>query len=188
MTLLTIEQLSQRVKTCFDCPLSQSRTQAVPGWGNSNSPLVIIGEAPGAQEDATGLPFVGASGKMVDKILAEFNVSRADLFITNIVDCRPPANRNPKDKEVKACKKHWQTYLHIIEPKVIVTFGNIATKTVLDTKTGITSLRGSSHSSTFGDSLVVPTWHPAAILRARKERYPQAVEDIELALKLAKLI
>ncbi len=163
----TLDRIKQEVLGCTKCPLSEHRKQPVFGVGSINADLMFIGEAPGAEEDRTGLPFIGRSGKLLDTLLLEeLNVDRSMCYISNIVKCRPPENRDPKPEEIDSCRPYLKEQLGIIEPKGIITLGNFATRLLLETKTGITKLRGKIYE--YSGSSLIPTFHPAAALRGRK--------------------
>jgi len=172
---------------CTRCPLSQGRTNVVFGMGDPNADLMFVGEAPGAEEDLQGLPFVGRSGKLLDQLmLEEIGITRDRCFIANTLMCRPPGNRDPVPEEVATCRPWLDQKLDLIKPRVVVTLGNFATKLLLDTKEGITRLRGRTYP--FRDSVLVPTFHPAAVLRGGGEQQAQMRADLvraKLALETA---
>jgi uracil-DNA glycosylase family 4 len=156
--------LGKKASTCIQCDLCETRTQVVFGVGSPKADLLFVGEAPGANEDLQGEPFVGRSGKLLDTLVSEeLGMDRSQFCIANVVKCRPPNNRDPKPVEIDACWAWLQQQIEIIDPKVIMTLGNFSTRTLLQTKVGITQLRGRVHP--FGDRLLVPTFHPAAALR-----------------------
>ena len=153
---------------CVKCGLAAERNSVVFGMGHPKAALMFVGEGPGAEEDAQGLPFVGRSGKLLDQLLKEeMGLERESVYITNVVKCRPPGNRDPKPEEIAECSPYLQQQLAHIRPRVIVTLGNPATKTMLQTATGITKLRGTSHTFSYpgGSATLVPTFHPSAVLR-----------------------
>ncbi len=153
---------------CVKCGLAAERNSVVFGMGHPKAALMFVGEGPGAEEDAQGLPFVGRSGKLLDQLLKEeMGLERESVYITNVVKCRPPGNRDPKPEEIAECSPYLQQQLAHIRPRVIVTLGNPATKTMLQTATGITKLRGTSHTFGYpgGSATLVPTFHPSAVLR-----------------------
>ncbi|MBS3822078.1 MAG: uracil-DNA glycosylase [Phycisphaerae bacterium] len=161
---------TRTVSGCTRCALSQTRTQTVFGEGSPDADLVFVGEGPGAEEDRTGRPFVGRAGELLTKMITAMGLSRDDVFICNMVKCRPPGNRNPAPEEVQTCWNYLVRQLQIIRPTVIVTLGNPATKGLLNTTTGITRLRGSWQKLPeigpgLGDTPVMPTFHPAYVLR-----------------------
>jgi uracil-DNA glycosylase family 4 len=158
-----LEALADRVRSCSSCALHAGRQQAVPGTGNPDAGLVLIGEAPGAEEDRKGLPFVGRSGQLLTDILKAIGFARDDVFICNILKCRPPNNRDPEAPEVAACEPHLKEQLRIIRPRVILCLGRIAAQTLLGTTASLGSLRRSVH---FYEGVpVMATYHPAALLR-----------------------
>ncbi|MCK5113932.1 MAG: uracil-DNA glycosylase, partial [Phycisphaerae bacterium] len=161
---------TDEVKTCQKCELCKTRTNTVFGEVNPNADLVFVGEGPGADEDASGRPFVGRAGDLLTKMIAAMGLSRSDVFICNMVKCRPPGNRTPLPEEVAACWDYLVRQLQIIRPKVIVTLGNPATKGLLSTNVGITKMRGVwAQLPDIGPGLggipVMPTFHPAYVLR-----------------------
>jgi DNA polymerase len=134
------------------------------GMGDPHADLMFVGEGPGAEEDKQGLPFVGRSGKLLDRLMAEeMGLTRDTVYIANVVKCRPPDNRDPKPDEIEACRPYLEEQIRLIRPRVIVTLGNFSARLLLNTKVGITKLRG--HAYAYGDSILVPTLHPAAVLR-----------------------
>jgi DNA polymerase len=157
-------RLEETARNCKRCKLWEYRTNVVFGVGNPRARLMLIGEGPGYNEDIKGEPFVGAAGNLLDRIVyEETGLTRGELYITNVVKCRPPNNRNPEPDEIIACNPYLLEQIKIIKPEVICTLGNFATQTVLGKKEGITKLRGRLFSA-FG-AVVIPTYHPAAILR-----------------------
>ncbi len=166
-----LQQLdADEVKPCRKCELCKTRTNTVFGEVNPNADLVFVGEGPGADEDASGRPFVGRAGDLLTKMIAAMGLSRSDVFICNMVKCRPPGNRTPLPEEVAACWDYLVRQLQIIRPKVIVTLGNPATKGLLSTNVGITKMRGVwAQLPDIGPGLggipVMPTFHPAYVLR-----------------------
>ncbi len=158
--------LQQQYKTCQRCPsLCRSRSQVVFGSGNSKAQVLLIGEAPGANEDKNGIPFVGMAGKVLNELLATAGIAREDVFITNTILCRPENNRPPEKEEVENCRERLDTLIEIMQPKVVVTIGNFATERILGKK-GITSLRGKLFMLKIKeqDVHVVPVIHPASYL------------------------
>ena len=156
---------------CTRCRLAEGRTQVVFGTGSPDADLLFIGEGPGFHEDRLGEPFVGAAGQLLNRMLGEIGLDRADVYIANVVKCRPPGNRDPEPDEIEACTPWLVEQISLIQPQVIVTLGNFATKFVLNTSTGITRLRGQIHR--WHGRRVIPTFHPAAILHGGGERSPQ---------------
>lgn len=171
-------ELEKQALACLRCPLAeQGRSQVVFGVGNPDSDLMLVGEAPGAEEDRLGQPFVGRSGKLLDRLLAEeLEMTRDDCYITNIVKCRPPANRDPLPEEVEACRPWLDRQIELIAPRVVVTLGRFAGQLLLDTKTPITRLRGQSYP--FGRGVLVPTLHPAYGLRGGGEAVAKIRADL----------
>ena len=145
---------------CTRCRLAEGRTQVVFGTGSPDADLLFIGEGPGFHEDRLGEPFVGAAGQLLNRMLGEIGLDRADVYIANVVKCRPPGNRDPEPDEIEACTPWLVEQISLIQPQVIVTLGNFATKFVLNTSTGITRLRGQIHR--WHGRTVIPTFHPAA--------------------------
>ena len=156
----------EAVATCTRCPLSQGRTQVVFGSGNPDAELMFVGEAPGFHEDQQGVPFVGAAGKLLEKLLAGIGLSRADVYIANVLKCRPPGNRDPQPDEIEACERHLFRQIELIRPEVVATLGNFATKLLSGKPLGITQVHGQEQETTLGGSrvLLYPIYHPAAAL------------------------
>jgi uracil-DNA glycosylase len=156
----------EEAKDCRRCPLHQTRTNVVFGSGDADADLMFVGEAPGANEDRMGLPFVGQAGKLLDKLLGEIGLERGDVFIANTLLCRPPGNRDPQPSEIEACRDFLDRKIELIEPKVIATLGNFATKLLRGDTTGITRLHGQAEVRTIGPRAVrlYPLYHPAAAL------------------------
>lgn len=177
----TLDELAEAIASCTKCPLYRTATKPVPGQGSPTAELVCVGEAPGENEDKSGLAFVGAAGQLLTKILAAINLSREDVFICNVLKHRPPQNRNPEPREVEACSPYLVRQLEIIRPKVIVAFGTFAAQTLLETKLSISKLRGQVHRY-YGIPLVV-TYHPAALLRNPAWKRP-TWEDVQLARRV----
>jgi uracil-DNA glycosylase family 4 len=149
------------------CPLKDVRTKLVFGSGNANADVMFVGEAPGANEDKQGLPFVGRAGNLLDQLLEEVGIKRSDVFITNVICCRPPGNRDPLPEEIEACKPYLYRKIELIEPKVICTLGNFATKLLSGDQTGITKVHGRPQEREVAGRVVLlfPIFHPAAALR-----------------------
>jgi DNA polymerase len=181
MRLSSLKTIAKAVEACTRCPLYKTATNGVPGEGDPQAKLVCVGEAPGASEDETGRPFVGAAGQLLTKILAAVELTREEVFITNVVKHRPPGNRNPSPGEIEACSAYLVRQLELIKPKVIVAFGTFAAQTLLNTKTPIGKLRGEVHRY-HGIPLVV-TYHPAALLRNPSWKRP-TWEDVKLARRI----
>lgn len=156
--------VAEEASTCTRCRLASTRTNVVFGVGNPNADLMFVGEGPGEQEDRQGLPFVGRSGQLLDRlVLEEMGLTRADLYIANTIKCRPPGNRDPLPDEIESCWPYLDKQLEIIDPRVVVTLGNFATKLLLGTTEGISRLRGRTYPYRTG--YLVPTFHPSAALR-----------------------
>jgi uracil-DNA glycosylase len=181
MRLNSLKAIDSAVAKCTRCRLYRTATNPVPGEGNPKARLVCVGEAPGANEDATGRPFVGPAGNLLTKILAAVDLTREEVFIVNVLKHRPPGNRNPLPDEVAACSPYLVRQLELIKPKVIVAFGTFAAQTLLETKTPIGKLRGLVHQY-HGIPLVV-TYHPAALLRNPAWKRP-TWEDVKLARRV----
>lgn len=163
-----LASLALEASSCTRCGLAESRTQVVFGMGNESADICFVGEGPGAEEDAQGLPFVGRSGKLLDRLMVEeMGMTRDQCYIANVVKCRPPSNRDPRPDEIEACRPWLESQLDEIAPKVVVTLGNFATKLLLETNEGITKLRGKVYP--WRGVLLVPTFHPAAVLRGGAE-------------------
>ena len=158
-------RLAEDASACTRCRLAGGRTHVVFGMGNPAAGLMFVGEGPGEQEDLQGLPFVGRSGQLLDRlVLEEMDLTRADFYITNTVKCRPPANRDPLPDEIEACSPYLDQQLELVDPRVVVTLGNFATKLLLGTQDGISKLRGRAYP--YRSGYLVPTFHPSAALRA----------------------
>jgi DNA polymerase len=160
-------ELYKEARACTRCPLHATRTQVVFGAGNANADLMFVGEAPGAQEDVQGIPFVGRAGKLLDELLAENGLERSDVFIANVLKSRPPGNRDPQPEEIDACKPFLFRQVELIEPTVICTLGNFATKLLTRSQTGISRVHGVPQVHRVGGRSVqiFPIYHPAAGLR-----------------------
>ena len=159
-----LEVLAEQAAGCTKCRLSEARTNVVFGMGAPNADLMIIGEGPGKREDEQGLPFVGPSGKLLDQLLEEVGLRREEnVYIANVVKCRPPGNRDPRDDEIESCKPYLRGQLEMVDPAVVLTLGNFSSKLLLRTSTGITKLRGQAYP--WWRRHLVPTFHPAAALR-----------------------
>ncbi len=177
----TLDELAAVIAACTQCPLYGTATHPVPGEGSAAASLVCVGEAPGATEDATGRPFVGQAGKLLDKILGAIQLQREDVFICNVLKHRPPGNRNPLPDEVVACSPYLVRQLELIRPKVIIAFGTFAAQTLLQTKDSIGKLRSAVHRY-YGVPLIV-TYHPAALLRNPAWKRP-TWEDVQYARRI----
>lgn len=165
--MLTLAGLAREASGCTRCPLSAARSTVVFGVGHPTAGIMFVGEAPGHDEDLQGEPFVGRSGKLLDRLLAEeLGLTRDRVYITNTVKCRPPGNRDPLPAEVATCRSYLESQIDLVHPRVIVTLGNFAARLLLDTTAGVSSLRGRSYPYGKRENVVVvPTFHPAYILR-----------------------
>ncbi|RPJ07087.1 MAG: uracil-DNA glycosylase [Spirochaetaceae bacterium] len=159
-----LADLDNRIKACTLCGLSANRLQAVPGEGKQRPAVLVVGEAPGADEDKTGRPFVGKAGQYLDKWLSAIGLSRdTNCFIANIIKCRPPQNRDPAPDEISACMPYLKKQIELLKPMVILSLGRFSSQVLAGEKRGINELRGGSYM--FGNIHVVPTFHPSAVLR-----------------------
>jgi uracil-DNA glycosylase family 4 len=163
-------ELYRELSDQHGCPLAGSRTHIVFGMGNANADLMFVGEAPGATEDQQGKPFVGRAGRLLDELLVEIGLSRGEVFIANILMCRPPGNRDPLPEEIEECTPYLMRKIELIEPKVIATLGNFATKTLTGSPVGITRCCGRPQERQLAglDVTIYPLFHPAAALRTPK--------------------
>jgi uracil-DNA glycosylase family 4 len=160
----TLAEIEADARTCVACPLALGRTTVVFSAGNPASDLMFVGEAPGHDEDLQGEPFVGRSGKLLDRLIAEeLGLDRTGCYICNVVKCRPPGNRDPQPGEVEACRHYLESQVDLVAPKVIVTLGNFAVRALLETTETVTRLRGKSYP--YASTVVVPTFHPSYALR-----------------------
>jgi uracil-DNA glycosylase len=167
--LTELERVAAEAATCTRCHLHESRTQVVFGQGDPHAELMLVGEAPGFHEDRQGLPFVGPSGQLLNRLLAGIGLRREDVYICNVVKSRPPRNRDPQPDEIAACRPWLDAQIRLVDPKVVVTLGNFAAKTLLETTTGISRLRGGTYP--FQGRVLLPTFHPAAALHAEGRRF-----------------
>ena len=170
---IPLEEIRAQVAGCTRCPLHEGRTNVVFGEGNPQARVLIVGEAPGKNEDLQGRPFVGAAGKYLDELLAIAGLEREDVFIANVLKCRPPGNRDPRPEEIQACTPFLREQTRTINPEFIVTLGNFSTKFILKTDVGITRLHGTLQRA--GRFKVFPIFHPAAALYDGKKR--EALEN-----------
>ncbi len=163
---LSLAAFADQVAGCTRCALSQGRTQVVFGSGDPDADLMFVGEAPGFHEDKQGVPFVGAAGKLLDQLLAGIGLARADVYVCNVLKCRPPGNRDPQPDEIEACESHLWRQIELIQPRVVATLGNFATKLLSGRPTGITRVHGQEQETTLGGRqvLLYPIYHPAAAL------------------------
>ncbi len=175
--------LAQQAASCTACALAAGRTQVVFGVGDPDADLVFVGEGPGREEDLRGEPFVGRSGQLLDRLMAEeLGIDRSRCYIANVVKCRPPDNRDPLPGEIEACRPYLEAQLDLVHPVVVVTLGNFATRLLLGTDRGVTSLRGAAYP--FRDGSLVPTFHPAAALRGGGSVVAQMRADLVRAKAL----
>jgi uracil-DNA glycosylase len=177
----SLDAIAERIRSTHCCALCPARTNAVPGEGSPHAKLVFIGEGPGATEDALGRPFVGQAGKLLDEIIQAIGLRREDVYITNIVKCRPPQNRKPLPDEMAACMPYLHRQLALIRPKVIVALGSTAAEALLSTRKGLGELRGKVHS--YGGIPLIVTYHPAALLRNPNWKKP-TWDDVRIARQL----
>lgn len=180
--VLTLDELGAIAAICTKCALSQTRTNVVFAAGSPDADVMIVGEGPGQQEDEQGIPFVGRSGQLLDSLLGEIGLDRSETYIANVVKCRPPRNRDPRDDEIDACKGYLRRQIELVDPKVVVTVGNFSSKLLLRTTTGITRLRGLAYE--WWGRFLVPTFHPAAALRGGE----RVMNDIRHDLALVRSI
>lgn len=181
LTLTDWDQLEEKVRPCQLCPLSQHRTQTVFGTGIKDAPLMIIGEAPGAEEDKQGLPFVGQAGKLLDNMLASIAHSRQqNVYIANVVKCRPPKNRNPEAQEVATCSPYLKQQIALVKPRLILAVGRFAVNSLLNTDAPISALRGHIHH--YQEIPVIVSYHPAYLLRNLPDKF-KAWQDLLLVQK-----
>ncbi len=174
------DALNERLQACEECVLCEARTNVVPGEGDPNAALMFIGEGPGRDEDASGRPFVGRAGQLLDKMIEAIELKREDVYICNIVKCRPPGNRAPTDAEADACLPYLRAQVALVKPKVIVALGAVAAKRILGPKTRITRDRGVFRKSK--GAWLIATFHPAYLLRSpdkKREAWAdfQAIRD-----------
>ncbi len=177
---LSLSDIKAELGDCKRCKLHSGRKNIVFGDGNEKAKLVFVGEGPGRDEDIQGLPFVGRAGRLLTKIIESINLSRSDVYICNIIKCRPPANRNPQYDEILACQKFLIKQLDCIKPKIICALGSFAAKTLLNTKAPISKLRGRFHM--YNGIKLMPTFHPAYLLRNPQEKR-LVWEDMQLIQK-----
>jgi len=182
-TLPEFEILRDTALVCTACDLANTRHTVVFGVGDPNARLMLVGEAPGKNEDLQGEPFVGAAGALLDELLAGIGVSRSEVYIANVLKCRPPGNRDPRPGEIDSCKGYLREQIRLIAPEVVVTLGNFATKLLLRTETGITRLRGQRFDWWLG-AVLVPTFHPAAALRGGERVRAQMRDDFEIVSQI----
>jgi DNA polymerase len=177
-----LRELGQKAASCRACGLAETRTQVVFGVGAFDADIMFVGEAPGRNEDLQGEPFVGAAGKLLDRLLNEIGVERDDVYIANVLKCRPPGNRDPRIDEIDACKEYLRVQMELIDPRVVVPLGNFATKLLLKRNVGITRLRGQVYP--WWRRHLVPTFHPAAALRSGDRVTDLMREDFALVSEI----
>jgi len=172
--------LEREALACTKCPLAETRTQVVFGVGDPHADLLFVGEGPGEQEDLTGEPFVGRAGRLLTSLIEDIGLTRAQVYIANVVKCRPPGNRDPLPLEIESCRPYLEAQIGFIEPKVVVTLGNLATKLLSGKPTGITQVHGREQRVTLGGNEVTlyPIFHPAAALYT-----PRMLEVLEADFK-----
>lgn len=179
----SLAQIERDLENCKRCKLSKSRTHIVIGSGNPKARLMLVGEAPGEQEDLDGVPFVGRSGQLLIKMVEAMGLSREEVFIANVAKCRPPENRNPEVDEINACEPFLFRQIAAIRPQVVVALGKFASQTLLKTETPISELRGKFKTANLGcEVLVMPTFHPAYLLRSPSSK-KDAWEDLKAVAK-----
>jgi uracil-DNA glycosylase family 4 len=179
----SLADVEREALSCTRCPLSQGRTNVVFGVGDPTSDLMLVGEGPGAQEDLQGEPFVGRSGKLLDQLVQEeLGMTRERFYIANVLKCRPPGNRDPLPGEIASCRPYLEAQLDLVDPRVVVTLGNFATKLLLRTNEGINRVRGRAYP--FRRGYLVPTFHPAAVLRSGGESVARMRADLVRAKQL----
>ena len=175
------EILRTQIASCQQCRLCETRTQTVFGVGSPTADLMFVGEAPGKEEDLKGIPFVGRSGQLLTKMIEAMGIKRDNVFIANILKCRPPENRNPSPFEIEKCSPYLKQQVVMVEPKVICALGNFATKTLLQTETSIAKIRGQKFK--YEGVTLIPTYHPAYLLR-RDTMKKYVWEDLQLVMSL----
>jgi uracil-DNA glycosylase family 4 len=173
-----LAELAVVASACTRCGLASTRTTVVFGVGDPHADVMFVGEAPGFHEDQQGEPFVGVAGKLLDRLLGEIGLSRDEVYIANVLKCRPPGNRDPLSEEIEACKDYLRRQLELIDPRVVVTLGNFSTKLLLKRDVGITRLRGQIYP--WWHRHLVPTLHPAAALRGGDRLLDQMRQDFAL--------
>lgn len=176
----TWEELEKSIENCNKCKLCKTRQNIVFGTGNKNARLMLIGEGPGADEDRLGEPFVGRAGKLMNLAFEAIGLKREDVYIANIVKCRPPANRNPEDDEAMACMNYLRNQVILVKPEIIVLLGSVALKNILGKEYGITASRGKWIEKK--GIKYMPTWHPAALLRDENKKI-EFIKDLKLVIE-----
>jgi DNA polymerase len=173
-----LKLMAEQAAACTKCGLAETRTTVVFGDGHPSADVMFIGEGPGRNEDLEGVPFVGAAGQLLNRLLSEIGLERSDVYIANVVKCRPPGNRDPRPDEISACKEYLAGQIRLIDPAVVMTLGNFATKLLLKEERGITRLRGRAYP--WWNRTVIPTFHPAAALRGSASVLASMQEDFAL--------
>jgi DNA polymerase len=183
-----LDELVSHARNCQRCPLASGRTQVVIERGNRQAPIMIIGEAPGQNEDETGLPFVGRAGQLLDKILASVELTDRDVYICNVVKCRPPQNRDPAPQEISACNFYLREQMRLVNPLIVLLTGKYAMTTILNIKEGITKVRGQWYTQ--DDRWYMPIFHPAYLLRnaSREKGSPKWLMWQDIQAVKAKLV
>ena len=176
----TWEELENSIINCNKCKLCKTRQNIVFGVGNRNADIMFIGEGPGADEDRLGEPFVGKAGKLMNMAFGIVGIKREEVYIANVVKCRPPANRNPEDDESNACLNYLRNQVMLVKPKIIVLLGSVALKNILGKEFGITASRGKWIEKR--GIMYMPTWHPAALLRDETKKV-DFINDLQLVMK-----
>jgi len=180
---LAFVDLRDTALACTACRLAESRTHVVFGEGDPDARLMLVGEAPGKNEDLQGKPFVGAAGHLLDELMASIGITREEAYIANVLKCRPPGNRDPQQDEIDSCKGYLREQIRMVHPEVVVTLGNFATRLLVPTEVGITRMRGQAIDWWLGATLI-PTFHPAAALRGRPSVREQMQEDFLLVAQI----
>lgn len=187
-SLTALKHLNNKIKRCTKCTLSRTRKNAVPGEGNPKAKIMFIGEAPGVKEDEIGRPFVGRGGKLLTVLLKEIGLERKEVFITSILKCKPPGNRNPNKKEIVACEPYLWKQIELIKPKLICTLGNFSTKLILENCgfkfEGVTKIHGKTYS--IAGIKIMPLFHPAYIIRGKPSRLPLTKKDFKKIKRIIK--
>lgn len=176
----TWEELEESIKGCNKCKLCKTRQNIVFGEGNKNAKIMFIGEGPGADEDRKGEPFVGKAGKLMNLAFEASGIKREEVYIANVVKCRPPSNRNPEDDEAFACLNYLRNQVMLVKPEIIVLLGNVALKNILGKEYGITTSRGKWIEKK--GIMYMPTWHPAALLRDESKKI-DFIKDLKLVME-----
>jgi DNA polymerase len=181
----TLEEAAREAAGCTKCRLAEGRTQVVYGVGSTHADLMFIGEGPGFHEDKQGEPFVGAAGQLLNRMLGEIGFAREDAYVANVIKCRPPGNRDPQPDEIEACTPWLTEQVDLVDPRIVVTLGNFATRFILGTNSSISRLRGQRFK--WRDRTVIPTFHPAAVLHGGGEnsRQMQALREDFAEVKTA---